>query len=119
MPGENAECTCRALLNLFEWLGRMPRRIVYDNAAGVGRKRFDEIRLPRLFQAFQEHYGFEFSFCNPYSGHEKGAVEARGGAVRRRLFVPMPSVWNIKWIGNKGVDGHGRSEASAQVHGEV
>ncbi|EIJ24616.1 integrase core domain protein [Bifidobacterium longum subsp. longum 2-2B] len=83
------------MLNLFEWLGGVPRRIVYDNAAGVGRRRFDEIRLTRLFQAFQAHYGFECSFCNPYSGHEKGAVEARVGAVRRRLFVPVPSVWSL------------------------
>ena len=59
MPGENAECTCQALRNLFEWLGGVPERIVYDNAAGVGRKRFDRIRLTRLFQAFQAHYGFE------------------------------------------------------------
>lgn len=96
MPGENAECTCQALRNLFEWLGGVPRRIVYDNAAGVGRRRSDEISLTRLFQAFQAHYGFEYAFCNPYSGHEKGAVEARVGAVRRRLFVPVPSVWNLE-----------------------
>ncbi|MFC5221294.1 IS21 family transposase [Bifidobacterium leontopitheci] len=95
MPGENAECTCQALENLFEWLGGVPRRIVYDNAAGVGRRTSDAIRLSRLFQAFQAHYGFEYAFCNPYSGHEKGAVEARVGAVRRRLFVPVPSVWNL------------------------
>ena len=37
MPGENAECTCLALRNLFEWLGGVPERIVFDNAAGVGR----------------------------------------------------------------------------------
>ena len=36
MPGENAECTCLALRNLFEWLGGVPERIVFDNAAGVG-----------------------------------------------------------------------------------
>ncbi len=96
MPAENAECTCRALSDIFEWLGGVPVRIVYDNAAGVGRKRFDGIRLTRLFQAFQTHYGFEYSFCNPYSGHEKGGVEARVGAVRRKLFVPVPSVWNIE-----------------------
>lgn len=95
MPGENAECTCQALRNLFEWLGGVPERIVYDNAAGVGRKWFDRIRLTRLFQAFQAHYGFEYTFCNPYSGHEKGAVEARVGAVRRRLFVPVPGVWSL------------------------
>ena len=95
MPGENAECTCQALRNLFEWLGGVPERIVYDNAAGVGRKWFDGIRLTRLFQALQAHYGFEYTFCNPYSGHEKGGVEARVGAVRRRLFVPVPGVWNL------------------------
>lgn len=95
MPGENAECTCQALRNLFEWLGGVPERIVYDNAAGVGRKWFDRIRLTRLFQAFQAHYGFEYAFRNPYSGHEKGGVEARVGAVRRRLFVPVPGVWNL------------------------
>lgn len=95
MPGENAECTCQALRNLFEWLGGVPERIVYDNAAGVGRKWFDGIRLTRLFQAFQAHYGFEYTFRNPYSGHEKGGVEARVGAVRRRPFVPVPGVWNL------------------------
>lgn len=66
MPGENAECTCQALRDLFEWLGGVPARIVFDNAAGVGRKqRFERMRLTRLFQAFQAHYGFEFAFCNP------------------------------------------------------
>ena len=30
MPGENAECTCLALRNLFEWLGGVPERIVFD-----------------------------------------------------------------------------------------
>ena len=53
-------------------------------------------RLTRLFQAFQAHYGFGYAFRNPYPGHEKGAVETRGGAVRRGLFVPVPSVWNIE-----------------------
>ena len=76
--------------------GRRDPQVVYDNAAGVGRRRFDGIRLTRLFQAFRAHYGFEYAFCNPYSGHEKGAVEARVGAVRRKLFVPVPSVWSIE-----------------------
>lgn len=79
MPAENAECTCQALSDIFEWLGGVPVRIVYDNAAGVGRKRFDGIRLTRLFQAFQTHYGFEYSFCNPYSGHEKEGSRLASG----------------------------------------
>lgn len=92
MPGENAECACQALRDIFEWLGGVPPRIVFDNAAGVGRRTFERVRLTRLFQSFQAHYGFEYVFCNPYAGHEKGGVESRVGAVRRKLFVPVPSV---------------------------
>ena len=28
MPGENAECACQALRDIFEWLGGVPPRIV-------------------------------------------------------------------------------------------
>lgn len=86
VPGENAECACQALRDIFEWLGGVPARIVFDNAAGVGRRTFERVRLTRLFQAFQARYGFEYAFRDPYSGHEKGGVEARVGAVRRRPF---------------------------------
>ena len=95
MPGENAECACQALRDIFEWLGGVPPRIVFDNAAGVGRRMFERVRLTRLFQSFQAHYGFEYVFCNAYAGHEKGGVESRVGAVRRKLFVPVPSVWSM------------------------
>lgn len=95
MPGENAECACQSLQDIFEWLGGVPPRIVFDNAAGVGRRVFERVRLTRLFQSFQAHYGFEYVFCNAYAGHEKGGVESRVGAVRRKLFVPVPSVWNV------------------------
>ena len=84
MPGENAECACQALRDIFEWLGGVPPRIVFDNAAGVGRRMFERVRLTRLFQSFQAHYGFECVFCNAYAGHEKGGVESRVGAVRRK-----------------------------------
>ena len=98
MPGENAECTCLALRSLFEWLGGVPERIVFDNAAGVGHKGHGERepRLTHLFQAFQARYGFDCSFCNPYSGHEKGAVESKVGMVRRKLFAPRPGVWSLE-----------------------
>lgn len=67
--------------------GGVPERIVFDDAAGVGRGT-------RLFQAFQARYGFESSLCSPYAGHEKGAVEAKVGMIRRKLFVPGPGVWS-------------------------
>ena len=75
----------------------MPERIVFDNAAGVGRGTGGGgVRWTRLFQAFQAHYGFDCSLCSPYAGHEKGAVEAKVGMVRRKLFVPRPSVWSLE-----------------------
>lgn len=90
-PGENAECVCQALKDIFEFIGGVPARIVFDNAAGVGRRIGDNVRTTKLFAAFAAHYGFAFSFCNPNAGHEKGSVENKVGFIRRNLFVPVPS----------------------------
>lgn len=91
-PGENAECVCQALRNIFEHVAGVPRRIVFDNAAGVGRRVGDAVRTTEMFSAFAAHYGFAFSFCNPYSGHEKGSVEKKVGYIRDNLFVPLPQI---------------------------
>lgn len=90
-PGENAECVCQALKGIFEFIGGAPARIVFDNAAGVGRRIGDNVRATELFAAFAAHYGFAFSFCNPNVGHGKGSVENKVGYIRRNLFVPAPS----------------------------
>ena len=89
-PGENAECVCQALRNIFEYVAGVPKRIVFDNAAGVGRRIGDVVRTTEMFSAFAAHYGFTYSFCNPNSGHEKGNVENKVGYVRDNLFVPLP-----------------------------
>lgn len=91
-PSENAECVCQALKQIFEYVGGVPTRIVFDNAAGVGRRVCDEVRTTETFAAFAAHYGFAFSFCNPYSGHEKGNVEKKVGYIRDNLFVPLPQI---------------------------
>ena len=91
-PGENAECVCQALKNIFEYVAGVPRRIVFDNAAGVGRRVGDAVRTTEMFSAFAAHYGFAYSFCNPHAGHEKGSVENKVGYVRDNLFVPVPSM---------------------------
>jgi len=91
-PGENSECVCEALKRIFEHIGGVPVRIVFDNATGVGRRVCREVRTTELFGAFAAHYGFSFTFCNPNAGHEKGNVENKVGALRRALFVPVPQV---------------------------
>ena len=94
-PSENAECVCQALKNIFEYIGGVPLRIVFDNATGVGRRIAEGVRTTALFSAFAAHYNFAFSFCNPDSGHEKGAVEAKVRYLRSNLFVPIPRITDV------------------------
>lgn len=91
LPGENAECVCQALRGIFEYIGGVPARIVFGNAAAIGRKIGGAVRTAELFSAFAAHYGFVFSLRNPRSGHEKGSVENKVGYIRSNLFVPIPS----------------------------
>ncbi len=93
--GETSECVCEGLKAVFEFCGGVPTRLVFDNAAGVGRRVGEKIRTADTFMRFAAHHGFSFSFCSPNSGHEKGSVENAVGAIRRNLFVPMPRVDNL------------------------
>lgn len=95
LPGQNAECVCEGLKRIFDHIGGVPRRIVFDNATGVGRRVGDAVRTTKLFGAFAAHHDFDFAFCNPNAGHEKGNVENKVGAIRRTLMVPIPQVSDI------------------------
>ena len=90
--GETAECVCQGLQDIFEYIDGVPTRLIFDNATGVGRRIGEQVRLTELFRRFKAHHGFELSFCNPASGHEKGNVERKVGYVRSNLFVPVPYV---------------------------
>lgn len=91
-PGENAQCVCQGLREIFEHIGRAPRRLVFDNATGVGhRDSKGNVKETALFQAFRLHYGCGLRFTNPYSGNEKGNVENAVGFLRRNFMVPMPA----------------------------
>ena len=94
--GETAECVTQGLKDIFERIGGVPQRIVFDNASGVGRRVGEKLRLAELFSRFKCHYGFEMTICNPYSGHEKGHVENKVGYIRRNLFVPAPRYNDIE-----------------------
>jgi len=95
-PAENAECACEGLRRTFGFVGGVPARIVFDNAAGAGRRIGDVVRTTEVFGRCAAHYGFAYSFCNPHSGNGKGSVENKVGVVRRSLFVPVPQVWDMK-----------------------
>lgn len=76
----------------FEHFGGVFKRLRYDNLKAAvkrilrGSRREETTR----FIAFRSHYGYEGSFCNPYSGHEKGGVESEVGRFRRNHLVPVP-----------------------------
>lgn len=93
--GETAECVCQGLLDIFNHIGGVPLRIVFDNATGVGRRVRDQVIYSELFLRFKCHYGFSVTFCNPDSGQEKGNVENKVGYIRRNLFVPIPEVTDL------------------------
>lgn len=89
--GENAECVCQGLLNVFTYIGGVPRRLVFDNATGVGRRVGERVRTTELFRRFACHFGFDYSFCNPNSGHEKGNVENL--CTKKHRFSTAPFSW--------------------------
>lgn len=94
--GETAECVCQGLRDVFEFIGGVPARAVFDNATEVGRRVGGEVRTSALFRRFAAHYGLDYSFTNPHSGNEKGNVENKVGALRRNLFVPVPAFFDVK-----------------------
>jgi len=94
--GETAECITQGLQDIFNRIGGVPSRLVFDNASGVGRRVGEKVRFAELFLRFKIHYGFEVIFCNPASGNEKGNVENKVGYLRRNLLVPMPSFTDIE-----------------------
>ena len=92
---ETAECVCQGLRNIFEYIGRVPPLLIFDNATGVGRRVGSQVHETELFRLFRAHYGCRVKFCNPYAGYEKGNVERKVGYVRANLFVPVPRVKNF------------------------
>jgi transposase len=91
-PRESLEFFLEGHLRAFDFLGGVPRRIVYDNLkaavtrVGPGRRR----ERNTTFEAFCRRHLFEAAFCNVARGNEKGHVENGVGWARRNLFVPMP-----------------------------
>ena len=70
--GENFECLCQGLINIFYHIGGVPNIIRFDNLSPVVKaiKAQGEREVTDAFRRFQCHFGFESNFCNPASGHD-------------------------------------------------
>ena len=88
---EAAECLCAGLRALFEHVGGAPTELVLDNATEAGRRMRGVVRESALFSRFRAHYGCRSTYCNPYSGNEKGSVENAVGFPGRNPVSPPPA----------------------------
>lgn len=94
-PAENQQCLFEAMRNVFEFIGFVPRTILFDNASTavltVGGKGKDAVPT-KEYENFASFYGFEYKFCNPASGWEKGAVERLNEVLREDFGIPKPHI---------------------------
>lgn len=63
--GENAECVCQGLKDIFNYIGGVPPLLIFDNATGIGRRICDVVHENKVFSGFKAQYGFQTRFCNP------------------------------------------------------
>lgn len=90
---QNEESFLDALVQVFQYFGGVPKRVVFDNAKVAVKDGFGaNARKQAGYAALSAHYGFEAIFCNPASGNEKGLVEGLVGYIRRNVCVPVPKV---------------------------
>lgn len=94
---ETKECLCEALQRIFEFIGGVPLRILFDNmsSAVVHIEAHGKRQLTEMFMRFAMHHRFKAEFCNPDSPHEKGNVENKVGYIRRNYLLPPPLIEDL------------------------
>ena len=91
-PAETTEVFCAGHVAAFDFFGKVPQSILYDNTRiAVARILGDGRRQrTRVFSELQSHYLFADRFGRPGKGNDKGKVEGLVGLIRRNYLVPMP-----------------------------
>jgi len=96
---ETREALLEGLVTIFDFIGYVPRSIWFDQMSSVALRTRDErgvVKVADFIMRFANHYGFNIKLCNPNSGHEKGNVENKVGAIRRNMFVPEPRITDLE-----------------------
>jgi transposase len=100
---ETKECLCEALQRVFEFIGGVPVRILFDNmsSAVVHIEADGKRQLTEMFIRFVMHHRFKAEFCNPDSPNEKGNVENKVGYLRRNYLLPPPAIGDLDEFNRK------------------
>ena len=94
---QNQECLLEAMHRIFEYMGGVPSRILFDNMSSAVAKVLPagKRKLVDQFSRFVLHYRFKADFCNVGKGNEKGHVEGKVGYERRNFMVPVPKIEDL------------------------
>ena len=94
---ETKETLCETLQGMFEYIGGVPPRILFDNmsSAVVHIEEHGKRTITELFMRFTMHHRFQADFCNPDSPQEKGNVENKVGYLRRNYLLPPPKIEDL------------------------
>ena len=102
---QNEESFLDALVQVFQYFGGVPRRVIFDNGKVAVKDGFGaHARKQAGYAALAAHYGFEAVFCNPASGNEKGLVEGLVGFIRRNVCVPVPRTETVEELNRMLLD---------------
>ncbi len=103
---ETKECLCEALQRIFEYLGGVPLRMLFDNmsSAVVHVEEDGKRQLTEMFMRFAMHHRFKAEFCNPDSPREKGSVENKVGYLRRNYLLPPPKIEDLESFNRELLD---------------
>src|SRR5690625_2368799 len=96
-PSENTECLLEGLQRIFRYMGGVPKTIRFDNLSPAVKRIFSkgERELTDTFERFVLHYGFQYEFCNPAKGNEKGHVESMVKYVRNNFLLPEHTILDL------------------------
>lgn len=95
---QNQECLLEGMQRIFEYMGAVPTRILFDNmSSAVAKVLPDKKRqLVDQFARFTLHHRYKADFCTVAKGNEKGHVEGKVGYERRNYLVPVPKITNFE-----------------------
>jgi transposase len=121
-PEETTEAFCAGHSAAFDFFGKVPRSILYDNTKlAVARILGDGRRQrTRVFSELQSHYLFADRFGRPGKGNDKGKVEGLVGWIRRNCLVPMPRAASFEALNARLMeDSRGRLGDRLRGHAET
>lgn len=89
-PRQSTEFFLDGLIKTFEFLGAIPRKIIFDNLKPAVKEVLEGSQriLQDEFLKFKSFYCFEAEFCGPGKGNEKGLVENLVKYARNNYFLP-------------------------------